>query len=106
MICAKLFYHILFVLFRLIFYFPPIKLGMIITAGGMDAHVHFICPQICDVALYSGLTTMLGGGTGGPAAGTCATTCTPSTTHMKMMLQVLYKLNLIINIIFILSYVY
>jgi urease len=62
--------------------------GLIITAGGMDAHVHFICPQICDVALYSGLTTMLGGGTGGPAAGTCATTCTPSTTHMKMMLQV------------------
>ena len=62
--------------------------GLIVTAGGMDAHVHFICPQICDVALYSGLTTMLGGGTGGPAAGTCATTCTPSTTHMKMMLQV------------------
>lgn len=62
--------------------------GLIVTAGGMDAHVHFICPQICDVALFSGLTTMLGGGTGGPAAGTCATTCTPSTTHMKMMLQV------------------
>ena len=62
--------------------------GMIITAGGMDAHVHFICPQICEVALFSGLTTMLGGGTGGPAAGTCATTCTPSSTHMKMMLQV------------------
>ena len=62
--------------------------GMIVTAGGMDAHVHFICPQICDVALYSGLTTMLGGGTGGPAAGTCATTCTPSMTHMKMMLLV------------------
>lgn len=64
--------------------------GMIITAGGMDAHVHFICPQICHVALYSGLTTMLGGGTGGPAAGTCATTCTPSPAHMKMMLQVFY----------------
>lgn len=62
--------------------------GLIVTAGGMDAHVHFICPQICEVALYSGLTTMLGGGTGGPAAGTCATTCTPSVAHMKMMLQV------------------
>ena len=64
--------------------------GMIITAGGMDAHVHFICPQICHVALYSGLTTRLGGGTGGPAAGTCATTCTPSPAHMKMMLQVIH----------------
>ena len=61
--------------------------GLIITAGGIDAHVHFICPQICQEALFSGLTTMLGGGTGGPAAGTCATTCTPSPAHMKMMLM-------------------
>jgi len=60
--------------------------GLIITAGGMDSHVHFICPQICDEAIASGLTTMLGGGTG-PASGTCATTCTPSPAHMKMMLQ-------------------
>lgn len=60
--------------------------GLIITAGGMDSHVHFICPQICDEALASGLTTLLGGGTG-PASGTCATTCTPSPAHMKMMLQ-------------------
>ncbi|KAJ1441134.1 urease [Ochromonadaceae sp. CCMP2298] len=60
--------------------------GMIISAGGFDSHVHFICPQICDEALSSGLTTMLGGGTG-PASGTCATTCTPSPNHMLMMLQ-------------------
>lgn len=60
--------------------------GLIVTAGGIDSHVHFICPQICEVALFSGLTTMLGGGTGGPAAGTCATTCTPSPAHMKLML--------------------
>ena len=71
--------------------------GMIVTAGGMDAHVHFICPQICEVALFSGLTTMLGGGTGGPAAGTCATTCTPSTTHMEMMLAVCLYLIIWLN---------
>ena len=59
--------------------------GLIITAGGMDSHVHFICPQICDEALATGLTTLLGGGTG-PASGTCATTCTPSSAHMRMML--------------------
>jgi len=60
--------------------------GLIVTAGGMDSHVHFICPQICDEAIASGLTTLLGGGTG-PASGTCATTCTPGTEHMRMMLQ-------------------
>ncbi|CBN76561.1 urease [Ectocarpus siliculosus] len=60
--------------------------GLIITTGGMDAHVHFICPQICDEAIASGLTTLLGGGTG-PATGTRATTCTPHPSHMKMMLQ-------------------
>ncbi|CAM9864555.1 unnamed protein product, partial [Sphacelaria rigidula] len=59
--------------------------GMIVTTGGMDAHVHFICPQICDEALASGLTTLLGGGTG-PATGTRATTCTPHPEHMKLML--------------------
>src|SRR5438128_2796002 len=49
--------------------------GKIITAGGVDSHIHFICPQLCEEALYSGVTTMLGGGTG-PAAGPAATTCT------------------------------
>jgi urease len=61
--------------------------GLIVTAGGMDSHVHFICPQLCDEAIASGLTTLLGGGTG-PASGTCATTCTPGPAHLKMMLQV------------------
>jgi urease subunit alpha len=60
--------------------------GRIITAGGMDAHVHFICPQQVDDALHSGITTMLGGGTG-PAHGTLATTCTPGPWHIGRMLQ-------------------
>src|SRR5499426_3663406 len=60
--------------------------GKIITAGGIDVHVHFICPQQIDEALYSGLTTMMGGGTG-PAAGTTATTCTPGPWHIRRMLQ-------------------
>ena len=60
--------------------------GLIVTAGGMDSHVHYICPQICDEAIASGLTTLLGGGTG-PASGTCATTCTPGSEHMRMMLH-------------------
>jgi urease len=60
--------------------------GMILTAGGIDAHVHFICPQLADEAIASGVTTLLGGGTG-PATGTCATTCTPSPNHLKMMMQ-------------------
>jgi urease len=59
---------------------------LIVTAGGMDSHIHFICPQICDVAISAGLTTLLGGGTG-PSSGTTATTCTPGPFHMKMMLQ-------------------
>jgi urease subunit alpha len=58
----------------------------IVTAGGIDTHVHFICPQQIDEALYSGLTTLLGGGTG-PAAGTTATTCTPGPWHIQRMLQ-------------------
>jgi urease subunit alpha len=58
----------------------------IITAGGIDVHVHFICPQQIEEALYSGLTTMMGGGTG-PAAGTTATTCTPGSWHIQRMLQ-------------------
>src|SRR5690349_17657096 len=60
--------------------------GKIVTAGGIDVHVHFICPQQIEEALYSGLTTMMGGGTG-PAAGTTATTCTPGPWHILRMLQ-------------------
>src|SRR5258707_3924784 len=60
--------------------------GKIVTAGGIDTHVHFICPQQIEEALYSGLTTMMGGGTG-PAVGTNATTCTPGPWHIQRMLQ-------------------
>jgi urease subunit alpha len=60
--------------------------GKIVTAGGLDVHIHFICPQQIDDALYSGITTMMGGGTG-PAAGTNATTCTPGAWHLARMLQ-------------------
>jgi urease subunit alpha len=60
--------------------------GLILTAGGIDSHVHFICPQQIHEALASGLTTMIGGGTG-PATGTNATTCTPGGTHIEMMLR-------------------
>ncbi len=60
--------------------------GKILTAGGFDSHIHFICPQQIEDALHSGLTTMLGGGTG-PAHGTLATTCTPGAWHIGRMLQ-------------------
>jgi len=60
--------------------------GKILTAGGIDSHIHFICPQQIEEALMSGITTMLGGGTG-PATGTNATTCTPGAWHMGKMLQ-------------------
>lgn len=60
--------------------------GMILTAGGIDAHIHFICPQQVEEALMSGVTTMLGGGTG-PATGTNATTCTPGPWNLARMLQ-------------------
>ncbi len=60
--------------------------GRILTAGGFDSHIHFICPQQIEDALHSGLTTMLGGGTG-PAHGTLATTCTPGPWHISRMLQ-------------------
>jgi urease subunit alpha len=60
--------------------------GKIITAGAIDSHIHFICPQQIEVALASGITTMIGGGTG-PAAGTSATTCTPGAWHMARMLE-------------------
>ncbi|NOS73062.1 MAG: urease subunit alpha [Methyloglobulus sp.] len=62
--------------------------GQILTAGGIDAHIHFICPQQIDEALMSGVTTMIGGGTG-PATGTNATTCTPGPWNIHMMLQAL-----------------
>jgi urease subunit alpha len=60
--------------------------GKILTAGGIDAHIHFICPQQIEEALASGITTMVGGGTG-PATGTSATTCTPGPFHLARMLQ-------------------
>jgi len=60
--------------------------GMIVTAGGIDTHIHFICPQQIDEALASGITTMIGGGTG-PATGTFATTVTPGPWHLERMLQ-------------------
>src|SRR6478672_9016402 len=67
--------------------------GLILTAGGIDAHIHFICPQQAYDALASGVTTFVGGGTG-PAVGTCATTCTPGSTNIRMMLQALDALPL------------
>jgi urease subunit alpha len=60
--------------------------GQILTAGGIDTHIHFICPQQIEVAIASGITTMIGGGTG-PAAGTSATTCTPGPWHLERMLE-------------------
>src|SRR6476620_3647727 len=60
--------------------------GNIVTAGGIDTHVHFICPQQIEEALFSGVTTMMGGGTG-PAVGTAATTCTPGPWHIHSMLS-------------------
>ncbi len=60
--------------------------GLIATAGGIDSHIHFICPQLIDHALFSGITTMLGGGTG-PADGTAATTVTPGAWNMQKMLE-------------------
>jgi urease subunit alpha len=60
--------------------------GLIVTAGGIDTHIHFICPQQIDTALYSGITTMIGGGTG-PNDGTNATTCTPGPWNLAMMLK-------------------
>ncbi len=69
--------------------------GLIVTAGGIDTHIHFICPQQINTALHSGVTTMIGGGTG-PADGTNATTCTPGPWNMKMMLKAAeeYPINL------------
>src|ERR1700748_304795 len=60
--------------------------GKIVTAGGIDVHVHFICPQQIEEALYSGVTTMMGGGTG-PAVGTAAPACTPGRWHIERMMQ-------------------
>ena len=65
--------------------------GKIVTAGGLDVHIHAICPQQAEEALYSGVTTLMGGGTG-PAAGTSATTCTPGPWHIDRMLQAIEAL--------------
>ncbi|MDO5520699.1 MAG: urease subunit alpha [bacterium] len=69
--------------------------GLIVTAGGIDTHIHFICPQQIDTALYSGVTTMIGGGTG-PAEGTNATTCTPGPWNIERMLRSIdeYPINI------------
>jgi urease subunit alpha len=67
--------------------------GLILTAGGFDAHIHFICPQQAHEAIAAGLTTMVGGGTG-PAVGTCATTCTPAPFYFRAMLQAVDSLPL------------
>ncbi len=71
--------------------------GRILTAGGFDSHIHFICPQQVEDALHSGITTMLGGGTG-PAHGTLATTCTPGPWHIGRMLQAVDGLAMNIGI--------
>lgn len=67
--------------------------GLFLTAGGFDAHIHFICPQQAQEAIASGITTMVGGGTG-PAVGTCATTCTPAPFYIRAMLQAVDALPL------------
>jgi len=72
--------------------------GKILTAGGIDAHIHFICPQQVEEALMSGITTMLGGGTG-PATGTNATTCTPGEWHLGKMLQAVDTLPMNIGLL-------
>ncbi len=72
--------------------------GQIVTAGGVDAHIHFICPQQVEEALMSGVTTMLGGGTG-PATGTNATTCTPGPWHLSKMLQAVDSLPMNIGLL-------
>jgi urease subunit alpha len=60
--------------------------GLLVTAGGIDTHIHYICPQQAYEAVAAGVTTMIGGGTG-PATGTCATTCTPGAFHLRLMLE-------------------
>src|SRR6056297_972390 len=72
--------------------------GKILTAGGIDAHIHFICPQQVEEALMSGITTMLGGGTG-PATGSNATTCTPGAWHLGKMLQAVDDLPMNIGLL-------
>jgi urease subunit alpha len=67
--------------------------GLIVTAGGLDTHIHFICPQQANEAIAAGLTTMVGGGTG-PAVGTCATTCTPAPNYIREMLRAVDALPL------------
>ncbi|KAL9589296.1 MAG: hypothetical protein Q9203_001898 [Teloschistes exilis] len=71
--------------------------GKIVTAGGMDSHIHFICPQQAHEAVSAGVTTFLGGGTG-PSTGTNATTCTPGKTHLRQMLQACDELSINVGI--------
>jgi urease subunit alpha len=71
--------------------------GKIVTAGGFDSHIHFICPQQCEDALMAGMTTLLGGGTG-PSHGTFATTCTPGPWHIQMMLRAIDSIPMNIGI--------
>ncbi len=71
--------------------------GLIVTAGGIDSHIHFICPQQADEAISSGITTWVGGGTG-PATGTNATTCTPGAWNIRRMLQATDSLPLNIGL--------
>ena len=72
--------------------------GLIVTAGGVDSHIHFICPQQVEEALMSGVTTMIGGGTG-PATGTNATTCTPGPWNIHRMLQAVDALPMNIGLL-------
>ena len=67
--------------------------GLVLTAGALDCHVHFICPQLAREAIASGITTLFGGGTG-PASGTCATTCTPGPNHIRYMYMESFSLPL------------
>lgn len=72
--------------------------GLIVTAGGIDTHIHFICPQLIETALYSGVTTLIGGGTG-PADGTNATTCTPGAWNISRMLEATDELPMNIGLL-------
>ena len=75
--------------------------GLIVTAGALDAHVHFICPQLAREAIASGITTMFGGGTG-PATGSNATTCTPGPNHIRSDIIYLFEtVEILLIVLFI-----
>ena len=73
--------------------------GLILTAGALDAHVHFICPQLAREAVASGITTMFGGGTG-PATGSNATTCSPGPNHIRFDRTTVHSIN---NVVFVVN---